>query len=93
MIHCVRDEITNFLSALSDAGATPRVVRVLELTTIANIKLNERHSLRRCKDRILITPDISRVAVAEQRSNISGRYENRLPFHDQKLPNEPKRTD
>jgi hypothetical protein len=50
-IVCIDDEIIDGCSAVSDA----RVVLVPELTAIADVKLNERHSLRRRKDRILST--------------------------------------
>jgi hypothetical protein len=60
-VHCVDDEIIGWLERREQRRRGRQgVARVPELTAIADIKLNERHSLRRCKDRIrLITPDIS----------------------------------
>ena len=70
----MNDEIIEFLEPASDEIAPPRVVRVPELTAIANIKLNARHSLRRCKDRILITLDISRCGTLGRTFPTDGSY-------------------
>jgi hypothetical protein len=52
-VHCIDDEIIECLQRQRKRAA--RVVQVPELSAIADIKLNERHSLRRRKDHILIT--------------------------------------
>jgi hypothetical protein len=84
-IHCVDDQIYRLAEAPWATEAQPsRVAQVPELTAIADIKLNARHSLRRCKERLRWShPDISRMPSRSRRSNIFSPtpYLKRLRFH------------
>jgi hypothetical protein len=71
-IHCIDDRIIEWLQRRERRRRSRQGSREFpELTAIADIKLNEPHSLRLSqKPDTLITPDISRMPSQSRRSNI-----------------------